>query len=120
MRAAILSTLLALAPASAHGSSCPAGAELYQITGYLRTSPDMNPTTADGTSITTAEAIAAGSYNLPLGAYVWVDDLPLDLPFIYRIADRGYLGARHIDLAVWSRADAFAVTGYRCVRAFTA
>lgn len=77
----------------------------YLITGYVRT--EFGPLTADGTPIWTDEAIAAGSYNLPLGSYVRVGGLGT-----YRIADRGYLGPRHIDIAVWSRAEAFALTGW--------
>lgn len=70
---------------------------------------DYGPRTYDGTPITTSEPIAAGSWNLPLGWYVDVDGLGT-----YRIADRGALGSRGwVDLAVWSRSEAFALTSVR-------
>lgn len=93
-------------PVRAEGA-CPGNSEPYLITGYVRT--EFSDYTADGTSVYTDEAIAAGSYNLPLGAYVWVEGVGA-----YRIADRGHLGRRHIDVAVWSRAEAFEITGTYC------
>lgn len=83
---------------------------VYTITGYVRT--EFSDYTADGTPILTDEPIAASGYDLPFGAMVDVDGLG-----IFRIADRGLLGPRHLDIAVWSRAEAYAITGrYRaCV-----
>lgn len=98
---------LSLLPARA-GDGCGEGAESYFITGYVR--GDFAGPTADGTPILTDEAIAAGSYNLPLGSYVYAEGLG-----VYRIADRGYLGRRHLDLAVWSREEAYTLTGTYCV-----
>ena len=86
--------------------------ELYRTTGYVAS--EFPGLTADGTStlgaLARGEQIAAGSWNLPLGTYVEVDGYG-----IYRIADRGYLDARHVDLLVSTRAEAFEVTGYRQV-----
>lgn len=84
-----------------------------QITGYVRT--DHGSHTYDGTSIYSDEPIAAASWNIPLGSYVDVEGLGT-----YRVADRGMLGSSgHIDIAVWTRAEAFALTSVRqvCVRA---
>jgi 3D (Asp-Asp-Asp) domain-containing protein len=82
-----------------------------RITGYVRTDPYMNPMTADGTSIFTAEPIVAASPEIPLGSYVWIEGLGT-----FRVADRGGgVRWRHIDVAVWSRAEAFDLTGYRTV-----
>ena len=92
----------------------PVGCEAYRITGYVRT--EHSARTFDGTSVYTDEPIVAASWNLPIGTIVEIDGLGR-----FRVADRGHLGARHIDVAVWSRAEAFALTGYRqvCVVART-
>lgn len=82
------------------------GCELYQITGYVRT--DFAGPTADGTPIRTDEPIVAASYNLPLGSYVWIEDLGT-----FRVADRGMLGPRHLDVATWTRSEAYQLTGWR-------
>lgn len=79
------------------------------MTGYSR--HDFGWYTADGTYIYTDENIAAGSYNLAFGDYVEVEGLGT-----YRIADRGHLGRRHIDIATWSREEAYEITGWYCVR----
>lgn len=88
--------------------------ELYFITGYVRT--EYSARTYDGTSVYTDEPIVAASWNLPIDTIVEIEELGR-----FRVADRGHLGARHIDVAVWSRAEAFALTGYRqvCVVART-
>lgn len=75
-----------------------------RVTGYSRL--DFSGRTYDGTSIRTPEAIAAAGWDIPLDAYVWVQGVGT-----YRVADRGRLGPGHIDVAVWSRAEAYALTG---------
>lgn len=95
--------------ADAQGAYC----ETYWVTGYAAS--DYPGWTADSSTTTVAalnrgEPIAAGSYNLPFGTMVDIDGLGR-----YRIADRGHLGARHIDVLVWTRAEAYALTGYRTV-----
>ena len=83
-----------------------------RVTGYVRT--EYSRWTFDGTDILSDEPIAAASWNIPIGSYVDVADYGT-----VRIADRGMLGsAGHIDIAVWSRAEAFALTSVReiCVR----
>jgi hypothetical protein len=82
--------------------------EVYKITGYVRT--EYSPWTFDGTSIYTDEPIVAASWNLPIDTVVDVEGLGQ-----FRVADRGHLGARHIDVAVWTRAEAFALTGWRTI-----
>lgn len=77
----------------------------WWTTGYVR--GDGNPYTADGTSIWTDENIAA-AVSLPFDSKVWVEGYG-----VYRIADRGHLGANHIDLAVWTLAEAYEATGWR-------
>lgn len=82
-----------------------------RTTGYVR--GHHSPWTADGTSIWTPEPIAAASYDLPLGAYVWVEGVGT-----VRIADRGRLGSGNptwIDVAVYSTAEAYALTGTRLI-----
>lgn len=65
---------------------------MYTITAY--SVEDFPGFTADGTpTIGNAGRIAAASYDLPLGTYVSIDGLG-----VYRIADRGMLGHRHIDV----------------------
>jgi 3D (Asp-Asp-Asp) domain-containing protein len=82
--------------------------EEYVITGYVRTAPYHSSRTYDGTPILTPEPIVAGSWNLPIGTVVQVEGLGR-----FRVADRGHLGARHIDVAVWSDEEAYALTGIR-------
>ena len=96
-------TVLNARPAQSQTGPC----ESYQITGY--TSTDYPGLTADGTPTPGNEwAITAASYNLPLGSYVWVDGVGT-----LRVADRGQLGARHLDILVSTRAEAYALTGWR-------
>jgi 3D (Asp-Asp-Asp) domain-containing protein len=82
-----------------------------RITGYVRS--EYGPLTADGTPILTDEPIAAAGYAIPLGSYVDVDGVGS-----FRVADRGMLGPTDVDIAVWSRADAYALTSTRrvCIR----
>lgn len=96
--AALLGALLLFAT-SAPANACFSS----RITGYVRT--EFSSHTADGTPIWTPEAIAAAGYAIPLGSYVSVEDLGT-----YRIADRGHLGPYDIDIAVWTRAEAYAIT----------
>jgi 3D (Asp-Asp-Asp) domain-containing protein len=80
-----------------------------RITGYVRT--EFSAHTWDGTSVYTDEPIVAASWDIPIGAYVAIDGLGT-----FRVADRGLLGASGwIDVAVWSRSEAYALTGYRTV-----
>jgi 3D (Asp-Asp-Asp) domain-containing protein len=69
-----------------------AGCSTATITAY---SVEQYPgTTADGTPTPgNAGVIAAASYNYALGSYVTVEGLGT-----YRVADRGHLGANHIDI----------------------
>lgn len=76
---------------------------IYTITAY---SAEQYPgRTADGTStwqaINQGQALAAGSWNLALGAEVEVEGMGR-----YVIRDRGYLEARHIDVLVPTTAEA--------------
>lgn len=84
-----------------------------RVTGYVR--PDFGPNarTYDGTSIMTEEPIAAAGFEIPLGSMVVVRDAG-----IFRVADRGRLGPNHIDIAVWSREEAYALTSHREVCVF--
>lgn len=83
--------------------------EAYRVTGYVR--GHHSPWTYDGTSVWTQEAIAAASWNLPIGTVVKVDGLGK-----YRIADRGSgLGARHIDVLVDNVQTAHELTSVRTV-----
>ena len=74
------------------------------VTGYVRGAG--NPRTFDGTPITTGEPIAAAHWSVPLGSLVEVEGVG-----IFRVADRGRLGPGDIDIAVWSRAEAYQLTG---------
>lgn len=89
------------------------GCRVMRITGYVRS--EYSARTYDGTSVYTDEPIVAASWDVPLGHYVEIEDLGT-----FRVADRGMLGSSGwIDVAVWSRAEAYALTGHRtvCVRA---
>jgi hypothetical protein len=82
------------------------------VTGYVRT--DYGPRTFDGTDILTREPIAAASWDVRLGALA-------DIPGVgtVRIADRGMLGNGEpmpwVDVAVWSRGEAYRLTSVRQV-----
>jgi 3D (Asp-Asp-Asp) domain-containing protein len=79
------------------------------ITAYVRTEYGPNAKTFDGTSIFADEPIAAASWNIPIDSVVEVEGLGS-----YRVADRGALGSRGwVDIAVWSRSEAFALTSTR-------
>lgn len=101
-----LAALLLLAGASA-GTTHDTYCRTAKITGYVRT--EFSPQTADGTSIYTDEPIVAASYDIPIDATVEIEGLGT-----YRVADRGHLGSDGwVDIAVWSRGEAYALTGRR-------
>ncbi len=79
-----------------------------KVTGYVRT--DGNPYTYDGTSIYTPEPIVAASWDVALNTIATIDGLGT-----YRVADRGMLGNGNprtwLDVAVWTRSEAYALTG---------
>lgn len=109
--------LLLLLAAICLSTPAPATAQGYcrtvRVTGYVRT--EFSPWTFDGTSIYSDEPIVAASWDIPLGHYVEIADLGR-----FRVADRGHLGSNGwLDIAVWSRAEAYALTGFRhaCVLA---
>lgn len=84
-----------------------------RTTGYVRS--EYGPYTYDGTPIWSPEPLAAASWDVPMGSYVEVDGLG-----VYRVADRGMLGSSGwIDIAVDSRAQAYAITGTRTVCVMT-
>ena len=109
----LLAATMALLVAAQAEAERPAAEELvacepYWITGYVRT--EYSARTYDGTSVYTDEPIVAASWNLPIDTIVEIEELGR-----FRVADRGHLGPRHIDVAVWSRPEAFALTGRRRV-----
>lgn len=80
-----------------------------RVTGYSRL--EYSGYTFDGTRIDTPERIAAASWDIPIGSVVEVEGLGS-----YRVADRGALGSRGwVDIAVWSRSEAYALTSTRRV-----
>lgn len=77
-----------------------------RTTGYVR--GEYSPYTYDGSSVW-EEGIAAASWDIPLQSIVSVEGLGS-----YRVADRGLLGSSGwIDIAVDTRAEAYAITGVR-------
>lgn len=89
-----------------HAAPAEQVCEPYTITAYAAS--DYPGWTADGSTTTVAalnrgENIAAASYNVPMGAYVQIMGVG-----VYRVADRGHLGARHIDILMRYRSDALA------------
>lgn len=106
--AAIIVTLaLPLVPHNPIRAQTNQVCEELWVTGYVRTSPDFNPTTADGTSIFTEEPIAAAHRRFAFDTTLYFPELGQ-----FRVADRGYLSWNHIDIAVWSRREAYNITGY--------
>jgi 3D (Asp-Asp-Asp) domain-containing protein len=101
---------LLLGPVALLVSAFTAPAYCYDgwITGYVRT--EHSGATYDGTPIGTAEPIAAAGWDIPIDSVVEVEGAGR-----YRVADRGRLGPGHIDVAVWTRAEAFELTGIRRV-----
>lgn len=111
MRPLVLGVLLALLPAESAAAAPWCGQ--VRITGYVRS--EYGPYTYDGTPILTSEPIAAASWDVRLGAIAVIDGVGA-----FRIADRGGgLGNGSplpwVDVAVWDRAEARAVTGIRRV-----
>jgi 3D (Asp-Asp-Asp) domain-containing protein len=107
----ILAAVIASLAASPARADAPTASwcQSMQITGYVRT--EFSPWTADGTSVYTDEPIAAASWNVPMGSYVDVAGVGR-----FRVADRGLLGSSGwIDVAVWSRSEAYSLTGVRTV-----
>ena len=81
-----------------------------RITGYVRS--DFSGRTYDGTSVYTSEPICAASFNIPLGSRIWIEGLE----GTFRVADRGRLGwSDWVDVACWSRAEAYQLTGTRLI-----
>lgn len=80
-----------------------------KITGYVRS--EFSGLTFDGTPITTTERIVAASWDVVMGAIALIDGIA------YRVADRGMLGngtpTPWVDVALWSRSEAYAITGIR-------
>jgi len=85
-----------------------------RLTAYVRTDYGPGATTYDGTSIVTSENIAAASWDVALGSLAEIPGLG-----VYRIADRGMLGSGEpmpwLDIATWSRQEAYALTSIRRV-----
>jgi hypothetical protein len=77
----------------------------FRVTAYVRT--EHSPWTYDGSSIYSGEPIVAASWDIPIDSVVVIDGLGT-----FRVADRGGgLGShRWLDVAVWSRSEAFAIT----------
>lgn len=103
----LLTVLAAMALSTPAGAASTADCSPYRVTAYAAS--DYPGWTADGSTTTRGainrgEPIAAASSNVPFGAYVEVGDLG-----IYRVADRGHLGARHIDVLVPTRGEALEI-----------
>ena len=83
-----------------------------KITGYVRT--EFSLFTYDGTHIYTSEPIVAASWDVVMGSLATIEGLGT-----FRVADRGRLGngtpMPWIDVAVWSRSEAYQLTGVRHV-----
>lgn len=106
MTAVLLAAALLLGQET-HARSSGGWCQAMKITGYVR--GEQSARTFDGTSIYTDEPIVAASWNVPLGWYADIDGLGL-----HRVADRGMLGsAGWLDVAVWDRATAYGLTGWR-------
>jgi 3D (Asp-Asp-Asp) domain-containing protein len=72
----------------------------YTITAY--SVEQFGGYTYDGTPTRgNAGVIAAGSWNLPINTIVEVEGVG-----VYRIADRGHLGTRHVDILMQSTREA--------------
>lgn len=99
---AVMAGLLTMPPAGAARSN--SNCDSWFVTGYVR--GEGSAYTADGTSVWSGEAVAAAPYWVPFGTYVTVDGLGT-----YRVADRGRLGERHLDVLVDTRRQAYALTG---------
>ncbi len=105
LHAAVL-TVIGLAVLAADGARAQSSCSSWWFTGYART--DFPGRTADGTPTSTREPILAAT-SLPLGSYVYVPEWDTT----FRVADRGLLGAKHLDVLTDSRQEAYALTGWR-------
>jgi len=83
-----------------------------KISGYVRT--EFSGYTYDGTPIWTAEKIVAASWDVRMGSIAEIQGLG-----VFRVADRGMLGSGDpmpwVDVAVWTRQEAYELTGIRRV-----
>jgi hypothetical protein len=83
-----------------------------RLSGYVRS--EYGPYTYDGTPTSTPEPIAAASWDVKLGSLAVIDGVGT-----FRIADRGMLGNGQplpwVDVAVYSRAEAYRLTSVRTV-----
>lgn len=108
----LLATLWLVVGAAAAAPADAPWCGMARVTGYVR--GEFSPWTADGTSIWTTERIAAASWDVRMGSLAEVAGLGL-----YRVADRGALGRGDpmpwLDIAVWTPAEAFALTSVRHV-----
>jgi hypothetical protein len=103
-----LLALFSLAPGSMPARDA---CSVWRITGYVGSEyPGLtyDESTTTLAALARGEQIAAASWDVPLGAYIEVEELG-----VWRVADRGMLGPHHLDLLVGSRAEAFELTGYR-------
>lgn len=103
-RLAMVAALLAMSytPAKAQAGYCFDA----RVTGYVRGA--HSPRTFDGTSIYSGEPIVAAHWNVPIDSTVWIEGLGS-----FRTADRGILNPSDIDVAVWTLAEAYAITSVR-------
>jgi 3D (Asp-Asp-Asp) domain-containing protein len=90
-----------------HAAPAAQECQQYVVTSYA--AAEYPGWTADGSTTTwgainRGEPIAAASFNVPFGSTVWVEGLGS-----YRVADRGQLGARHIDVLVPTRGEALEI-----------
>jgi 3D (Asp-Asp-Asp) domain-containing protein len=114
VRAILCALVLALLPATEARAGAPVECSPYRVTAYA--SSEYPGWTADGSTTTRGalargEPIAAASRNVPFNAVVDVDGLGA-----YRVADRGHLDARHIDVLVGTRDEALEIgSSYRTV-----
>lgn len=81
------------------------------ITGYVRS--EGSAFTYDGTPVMNGEPVVAASWDVSMGSLVDIEGLGT-----FRVADRDMLGwgsPTWIDVAVWTRSEALALTGERNV-----
>ena len=104
--------LLGLTSAPDGGFFLPASKSCYRgwVTGYIRGDFGPRARTYDVTLLAAGEPIAAAGWNIPIGTRVEVVGVGT-----FRVADRGYLGPGEIDVAVWTRARAYEITGWKTV-----
>lgn len=113
LAAALLAfTTLSPAPSASLGVNSAPWCGPARITAYVRT--EYGPYTYDGTPVLTPEPIAAASWDVRLGTIAEIEGVGS-----FRIADRGHLGngtpMPWVDVAVWDRPTAYALTSVRRV-----